>query len=100
MLAFDNVNIIIIGSDYMNGPYTITLSAGSTTASFNVSIIDDSVLESEEEHFTLTINSSSLLSGVTAGTSNSSRITIMDDEGKQNYISRYGTAQMQLYTCL
>ena len=86
MLAFDNVNIIT-GADYMTGPYTITLSAGSTTASFNISIIDDSVLESEEEHFTLTINSSSLPSGVTVGTSNSSRITTIDDEGKQNNIS-------------
>ena len=81
MLAFDNVNIIT-GADYMTGLYTITLSVGSTTASLRVPIIDDSVLESEEEHFTLTIDPSSLPSGVTTGTPNSSRITIMDDEGK------------------
>ena len=72
--------IVIGGNDYVIGPYSITLSAGSTTASFNVSIIDDSVLESEES-FTLAIDPSSLHSRVTAGDSNSSRITIMDDEG-------------------
>ena len=65
----------------MTGPYTITFSPGSTNASFDIAIIDDSVLESEES-FTLTIDPSSLPSRVTAGAFNSSRITIMDDEGK------------------
>ena len=65
----------------MTGPYTITFSPGSTTASFDIAIIDDSVLENEES-FTLTIDPSSLPSRVTAGASNSSRVTIMDDEGK------------------
>ena len=73
--------IVTGGDDYMIGPYSITLSPGSTTASFDVAIINDSVLESEES-FTLAIDTSSLHSRVTVNDSNSSRITIMDDEGK------------------
>ena len=74
--------MIFIGFDYMTGPYSVLISAGSTTASFDVSITDDSVLESNEEHFTINIDPSSLPSRVTAGTLSNSRITIVDDEGK------------------
>ena len=80
LLAFGCVMIVTGGDDYLVGPYSITLSAGGTHASFDVAIIDDSVLESEES-FTLAIDPSSLHSVVTAGDSNSATITIMDDEG-------------------
>ena len=73
--------IVTGGDDYMVGPYAITFSPGSTNASFDVAIINDSVLESDE-NFTLTINPSLLPSRVTVGASNSGRVTIMDDEGK------------------
>ena len=63
----------------MVGPYTATFSAGSNITSFNVSIINDNVLESDE-NFILTIDPSSLPSNVTAGTPNHSTITIMDEE--------------------
>ena len=72
--------IVTGGDDYVIGPHAITLSAGSTRASFDVSIINDSVLESEE-NFTLAIDPTLLHSRVTAGASNSATITIMDDEG-------------------
>ena len=66
----------------MSGPYPVTFLAGSTTASFDVSIVNDNVLESDE-NFTLTISSSSISdTRVTVGSPSDSTITIMDDEGK------------------
>ena len=70
----------------MSGPYTVTFSAGSTTASFNVSSIDDNVLESDEK-FILTIDPSSLPNNVIVGSSNHSTITILDDEGLSHLIT-------------
>ena len=66
----------------MPGPYTITFLAGSTTASFDVSIVNDNILESDE-NFTLIVSSSSISdTRVTVGSPSDSTITIMDDEGK------------------
>ena len=66
----------------MPGPFPVTFLAGSTTALFDVSIVNDNVLESDE-NFTLTVNSSSISdTRVTVGSPSDSTITIMDDEGK------------------
>ena len=66
--------------DYTSGPYTVTFPAGSTTATFNVPITDDMILE-ELENFMLTINSS-LPTGVTRGTPSEATVTIVDDDRK------------------
>ena len=69
------------GNDYISGPYNVTFDAQSTRASFDVVIIDDSILESDE-NFVIAINPTSLPSSVTVGNHSNVRITIMDDEGK------------------
>ena len=75
------LNVTGGGTDYTSGPYTVTFSAESTRASFDVSINDDALLESNET-FILIIDPTSLPSNVRVGISNSSTVTIMDNEGK------------------
>ena len=65
--------------DYTSGPYTVTIPAGQTTATFNVPITDDIVLEGDE-NFMLTINQT-LPDGVTRGTPSEATVTIVDDDG-------------------
>ena len=67
--------------DYTSGPYTVTFPAGSTTATFNVPINDDNILEGDED-FMLTINSFSLPNGVTRDTPGEATVTIVDNDGK------------------
>ena len=74
------INVIGGGTDYTSGPYTVTFFANSTTVSFDVSINNDNILESDET-FILTIDPTSLPSNVAVDISNST-VTIMDDEGK------------------
>ena len=66
--------------DYTSGPYTVTFPAGSTTATFNVPITEDMILEGLE-NFTLTINSS-LPDGVTRGTPSEATVNIVDNDSK------------------
>ena len=64
--------------DYTSGPYTVTIPAGRITATFNVPINDDNILEGNE-NFMLTINSS-LPNGVTRGTPSQATVIIMDND--------------------
>ena len=66
--------------DYTSGPYTVTFAAGQTTATFNVPITDDMILEGNE-NFMLTINQT-LPDGVTRGTPSEATVTIVDNDGK------------------
>ena len=63
--------------DYTSGPYTVTFPAGQTTATFNVPITDDMILEGNE-NFMLTINQT-LPTNVTRGTPNEATVIIYDD---------------------
>ena len=67
--------------DHDSGPHPITIDVGQTTATFNVTINDDNILEGNE-NFTLTINSSSLPTGVTRGDHGQATVTIMDNDSK------------------
>ena len=69
------------GVDYDSGPYTVTIPAGQTRASFNISINDDDIFEMNE-NFVLTINESSIPSGIAVNTPNETIVTIVDDDGK------------------
>ena len=69
------------GDDYGPGPHTITFPAGETQAPFNVPINDDNIFEGNE-NFILTINSSSLPTGVTVSDPGQATVTIVDDDGK------------------
>ena len=61
--------------------YNITIPAGQTTFSFNVSIIDDDVLEGNED-FNLIILAESLPNNITLGDHNRSTVTIVDEDSK------------------
>ena len=67
--------------DYDSGPYTVTFPAGVTMITFNIPINDDDILEGDEE-FMLTIDETSLPTGVTHGTPCKATVTIVDDDGK------------------
>ena len=67
--------------DYISGPYTVTFPAGMTRVPFNITINDDDILEGNE-NFMLTINPSSVPTGVTVGTPDQATVTIVDGDGK------------------
>ena len=67
--------------DYTSGPYTVTFPAGSTTATFDVPITDDNILEGSE-NFILTIVQTSLPSNVTASNPGEATVIIVDDDSK------------------
>ena len=67
--------------DYDSGPYTVTIPAGQTTATFDIPITDDMILEGNE-NFMLTINGASLPNGVTPGNPDEATVTIVDDDCK------------------
>lgn len=69
------------GEDYDSGPFSITIPAGDTSASFNVSIMIDNIFESDES-FNLMINSSSFPGRVSLQPDCVPRITIVNDESK------------------
>ena len=69
------------GVDYDSGPYTVTFPARVTSVPFKVSLYDDNILE-ENENFVLTINQSSLPSGVTIGNPSMTTVTIVDNDRK------------------
>ena len=69
------------GTDYVSGPYNVIVFAGTTTASFDVPIINDSILESDED-FILTINPSTLPSDVSVGSYDNTVVTITNDDSK------------------
>ena len=57
------------------------IPAEMTSASFDVSITDDDMLEANE-NFMLTIKSSSLPNGVTVGNPGQATVTIQNDDGE------------------
>lgn len=69
------------GLDYNSGPYTVTFPAGITSVSFDVSVINDDILENNET-FDLIIMSRSLPDKVTRGNLKMSTITIIDNDSK------------------
>ena len=67
--------------NYHSGPYTVTFAAGVTTATFNVPVNDDNMLEGNE-NFMLTIYSSSLPINITVGDPGEATVTIVDNDRK------------------
>ena len=67
--------------DYTSGPYTITFLAGQTTATFDIPINDDNIYEGNE-NFILSIDNTSLPTGVTRGSPGEATVTIVDDDRK------------------
>ena len=71
----------LTGDDYSAGPYNVTIYAGDTSASFNISITDDNVLE-ENETFRLVITPESLPNLVSRGISATTTVIIKNDDGQ------------------
>jgi len=68
-------------NDYGPGPYNITIPSGDVRVSFDISIADDTILETSEE-FLLRIDPSSLPDGVTVGSESNATVIIVDNNGK------------------
>ena len=69
------------GTDYNSGPYNVTFPAGMTSASFDVVINDDSILE-RNESFVLTIDVDSLPEKVTNVSIAQATVILVDDDSK------------------
>ena len=69
------------GEDYTSGSYSVTFTAGMTTASLSVPIKDDNIFE-DNESFRLLIDLTSLPNDVTVGSPRSTVVVILDDDGK------------------
>ena len=67
------------GSDYTPGPYTVSFSAGQASAILMVSTNDDDAVELSE-YFAVTISSVDTPDIVEIGSSDTSAITIEDNE--------------------
>ena len=67
--------------DYTSGPHSVTISAGQTTATFNIPIKNDNILEGNE-NFMLTIDKVSLPPDVTRGNPGEVEVTTVDDDCK------------------
>ena len=69
------------GEDYEPGPFNITIPAGNISTSFNVSIMNDNIFETDES-FNVLINSSYFPSGVLLQSDCILRVTIVNDESE------------------
>ena len=82
-------------------PYTVTVPGGVTNVTFDIAINNDDVYEGNE-NFMLTINLSTLPTGVTVGNPDQATVTIVDDDRKYfhyhlNYVLCY-TVQHKFLT--
>ena len=66
--------------DYIIDTYSVTFTAGMTTASVDVPVIDDSISENNE-NFDIVIDQSSLPNRVSVGNPDQVTVTILDDDG-------------------
>ena len=64
------------------------MPAGVTSVIFNVTIIEDSILE-HNESFSLSVDPLTLPNRVTTGSSNHTRVTIIDDDSKLTLSSNH-----------
>ena len=79
-------------NDYGPGPYILTIPSGDISASFNISITDDNILETMEEFF-LCIDPLSLPDDVTVGSEGNTTVVIVDNDRKC-------CSTLVMYTCI
>ena len=80
-ILIEHIFIATEGSDFIFGPYDALFPAGVTRAAFNVIIIEDDILESDES-FTLVIDLLTLPRRIMIGSSNQTTVTILNDDSK------------------
>ena len=76
-----NYPTVVDDADYQPGPYTAMIPAGSTSASFDVNIIDDNIFETRLETFRLAIIQTSQRF-VIPTTPDRTSVIIIDDDSK------------------
>ena len=69
------------GVDYDTGPYSVTFPAGNTNVSFDINISIDNLVEVDEE-FHITIDPSSLPTGVNISSPYQTTVNIIDTKRK------------------
>ena len=79
------VHSICKGDDISSGPFNVTFFAGDTHAVFNVTIIDDNVVEGVE-NFSLSIDPTSLPKNVSVGKPSQTTLLIIDNDSKYKLI--------------
>lgn len=79
-IIYDKLLFAVVDNDYHAGPYNATFLAGQTSVSFDVTIIDDNILEKDED-FTLMFDMASLPSTITA-INNQITVSILNDDSK------------------
>lgn len=77
--------IYITGEDYEFRSYSLTFSSNVNHSPFKISIIDDKIFEGNE-YFTVSIDSSSLPSGVIVADPSEASVVILDGDDGKNYM--------------
>ena len=86
MRCYRAILLYTAGVDYAMSTalvFNVTISAGSTSSSFSVDIIDDMIQE-DNETFNISIKLLPSCLSLSLGTS-SSTVTIIDNDGKDNF---------------
>ena len=78
-LKFTYTCIITGDEDYVTGPYNVTVFAGITRRMFNISLVNNNILELTET-FRLTIDSSLLPSKVLFSNQDSATVSIIEND--------------------
>ena len=84
ILSFKSSNVTGGGTDYDSGPYNVTFPAGVFRASFDITIINDDVLENRET-FNLIIAEDFLPENVTLGRPYLTQVNIFNIGGSSKY---------------
>ena len=79
---------MIGGVDYDSVENSVVITAGQTTASLNIPVKDDKILEDNEE-FKVSIRRFSLIGRVVLGNPDEATVIIIDDDGNQCIIEVY-----------
>ena len=80
LVCIINSNDHIGGDDYTIEP-SLVIPAGERNGSFEISIIDDKILENDES-FNLNINTNTLPDGITLGSPDTATVIITNDDSK------------------
>ena len=71
------------GADFVSQQFQLNFPAGEIRANFNITIVDDRVIENMESfQLLLSISAEPTYKGVQVGPNSEATVTIMDDDGE------------------
>ena len=86
-----------VGDDYQPVQHQLEFHLGETRKEFNVTIVDDNVIEDMESfQLSLSITDDIISKGVQLGPNAAANVTIMDNDGELDLY----TCQVRMYTAL